>query len=228
MRSRPQRGRARVRDRGPLSRGDGVHHSQRREDRGGFDSRRWRRRPRRPRVPAPQPYSRSSRQTPRRSERGAGRGHRARRERVRRTCRGPPGVIGGQDLGSGGSLHLLWWGIRGGYEVPDLPEGDREGGEVEGAAGVYVGEDLQGTVRRSLVGFDPCFDAFVGGSVFWGFADYLRGEQGVLVEDVVAQGRASEGAPAVVAGEHLDVAAQPVEPQPNAKDEVDGRGRIEG
>ena len=99
--------------------------------------------------------------------------------------------------------------------------------EVEGAAGVYVGEDLQGALGGSLVGFDPFFYAFVDGFVVRGVGQYLRGEGGLLVVDVVAQGRARERAPAVVAGERLDVAAQPVEPQPIAQDEVDGRCRIQ-
>ena len=45
--------------------------------------------------------------------------------------------------------------------------------------------------------------------------------------DVVAQRRARERAPAVVAGQRLDVAAQPVEPQPVAQDEVDRRCRVQ-
>src|SRR5215208_2084027 len=130
-------------------------------------------------------------------------------------------------LSSGGGFHLLWWGFWGRYEVPDLPQCYREGGEIEGAARVYVGEDLQGALDGSLVGFDPFFYALVGGFVFRSFAEYLRGEGGLLVVDVVAQGRAREGAPAVVAGERLYVAAQPVELQPVTKDEVDGRGRIQ-
>ena len=49
------------------------------------------------------------------------------------------GAVVPEGLGSGSGFHLLWWGFGGRYEVPDLPQRDREGGEVEGTAGVYIG-----------------------------------------------------------------------------------------
>jgi hypothetical protein len=68
-------------------------------------------------------------------------------------------------------------------------------------------------VDGSFVGFGPGFYAFAWGFVLRGVAEHFRGKRGLLVEDIVAQRGARQGAPAVVAGQGFDVAAQRVTPR---------------
>jgi hypothetical protein len=124
---------------------------------------------------------------------------------------------------SGGRFRLFRGWARGSYEVADLPERNRQRCEAKGPAGVDVRQDLQGAFYQGPVGVRPGFDAFRSREVVGGTPEYLRGELGLLVVEVVAQRRPRERLPAVVAGQGLDMAAQSVEPQPAAQGEIDHR-----
>src|SRR4028118_574653 len=94
---------------------------------------------------------------------------------------------------------------------------------VEGAAGACGGQDVEGAGHGAVVRGGPGLYPLRHGRFLGGVPEDGGGYGRLEAVDVVAQGRAREGAPPVVAGEGLDVVAEPVDPEPGPEGGVDRR-----